>query len=114
MDETTQFVSDLNVARFLEKLRSEHDPGIRTSLQRLLLEEEDQFGRRLERLNKVHRNIAEGWRRIELQKALIAKLKADRKDVRLAERTLSNLVEVQRILEQYRRRVLDAVDRNSL
>jgi hypothetical protein len=107
---TAQFVNDLNVARFLEKLWSERDPATRVSLQRLLMEE-DQFGRRAERLSNVHRHIADGRRRIELQKALIAKLKADGKDVSPAENTLNNLTETEKILEQYRQVVLDAIQR---
>jgi hypothetical protein len=112
--DTAQFVSDLNVSRFLDRLQLAHDPSIRASLQRLLLEEEDNFGDRAERLHNAQRHIAEGYSRIERQKALLAKLKADRKDVRLAERTLSNLLEIQRILEQYRQSVLHALDRSSL
>ena len=49
--DTAQFVSDLNVSRFLDRLQLEHDPSIRASLQRLLLEEEDNFGDRAERLH---------------------------------------------------------------
>jgi len=112
MNETAQFVSDLNVARFLEKLRSERDPGIRASLRRLLVEEADKFGRSAERLRNVQQYTAEGRHQIEMQKALIAKLKADGQDVRLAQRTLSNLVEIQRIFEEYRRVVLNCIDRN--
>ena len=77
----------------------------------MLLEEEDKFGRRAERLSDVQRHLAEGSRRIAMQKALIAKL-TDRQDVRLAESMLNNLVEIQRIFEQYRQVVLDAIDRN--
>src|SRR6516164_9193728 len=111
MDDTAQFVSDLNMARFADRLRYERDPAIRASLQRLLLEEEDKLGRGVERLCKLQRHISEGSRRIAMQKALIAKL-TDRQDVRLAESMLNNLVEIQRIFEQHRQVVLDAIDRN--
>jgi len=112
MDSTAQFVSDLNVARFLEKLRLEDDPAIRASLQRLLLEEEDKFGRGADRIGNVQRHIAEGSRQIALQKALIARLRINGQDVRRAENTLRNLIEIQRIFERYRQVVLDAIDRN--
>lgn len=46
MEDTAQFVCDLNVARFVEKLWSERDPDTRVSLKKLLVEEEDKFGRR--------------------------------------------------------------------
>jgi hypothetical protein len=112
MNETAQFVSDLNIARFLDKLRLEHDPATRTVLQRLLIEEEDRFGGSVERLSTVQRHIAEGNRRISLQKALVAKLAANGEDIGPAEMTLSNLVEIQRIFEQYRQVILDTIDRN--
>jgi len=112
MNETAQFVSDLNIARFLDKLRLEHDPATRTVLQRLLIEEEGKFGGSVERLSTVQRHIAEGNRRISLQKALVAKLAADGEDVGPAETMLSTLVEIQRIFEQYRQVILDTIDRN--
>jgi len=114
MDSTARIVSDLNVARFVDRLQLELDPAKRASLQRLLLEEEDKFGRRAERLSDVQRHLAEGSRRIALQKALIETLKANGQEVRLAERTLSNLVEIQRIFEQYRHVILDAIDQKHL
>jgi hypothetical protein len=112
MHETAQFVSDLNIARFLDKLRLEHDPAMRTVLQKLLIEEEDKFGGSVERLSTVQRYIAEGNRRISLQKALVEKLAANGEDIGPAERTLSDLVEIQRIFEQYRQVILDTIDRN--
>ena len=114
MDSTARIVSDLNVARFVDRLQLELDPAKRASLQSLLLEEEDKFGRRAERLSDVQRHLAEGSRRIALQKALIETLKANGQEVRLAERTLSNLVEIQRIFEQYRHVILDAIDQKHL
>jgi hypothetical protein len=112
MDDTAQFVSDLNVGRFADRLRFEHNPAIRASLQRLLLEEEDKLGYRVERLGNVQRHISEGGRRIAMQKALIAKLMTEGQDVTLAESMLSKLVEIQKMFEQYRQIVLDAIDRN--
>ena len=59
MEDTAQSVCDLNVARFVEKLWSEHDPDMRVSLKQLLIEEEDKFGRRTERLSNFQRYIVE-------------------------------------------------------
>jgi hypothetical protein len=112
MDNTAQFVSDLNVARFVEKLRVERDPAIRASLQRLLLKELESLGFNCEQLGNVQRQIAEGRRRIEIQQAVAESLTANGQDVERAENTLSNLVEIQRIFEQYRQAILDATDRN--
>jgi hypothetical protein len=112
MDSTAQFVSDLNVARFVEKLRLERDPAMRASLQRLLLKELEKLGFNFERLGNVQCQIAEGRRRIEIQQAVVERLTANGQDVELAKNTLSNLVEIQRIFEQYRQTILDATDRN--
>ena len=112
MDSTAQFVSNLNVARFVEKLRLEHDPVMRASLQRLLLKELENLGFDCKQVGNVQRQIAEGRRRIEKQQAAVEKLRANGQDVELAENALSNLVEIQRIFEQHRQAILDATDRN--
>ena len=100
MDST--IISDLNVARFVDRLQLEPDPATRASLKSLLIKEEDKLGRSAERLGKLQRYIDEGSRRIALQKALIENLIAKGHDVSLAKRTLNSLVEIQRIFEQYR------------
>ena len=110
MDST--IISDLNVARFVDRLQLEPDPATRASLKRLLIEEEDKLGRRAERLGKLQHYIEEGSRRIALQKALVENLIAKGDDLSLAKRTLTNLVEIQRIFEQYREAIVDAIDRN--
>jgi hypothetical protein len=110
MDST--IISDLNVARFVDRLQLEPDPTIRASLKSLLIKEEDKLGRRAERLGRVQRYLDEGSRRIALQKALIENLITKGHDVSLAKRTLHNLVEIQRIFEQYCEAIVDAIDRN--
>ena len=81
---------------------------MRTSAQRLLLKELENFGFNCEQLGNVQRQIAEGRRRIEIQQAVVERLTANGQDVELAENTLSNLVEIQRIFEQYRQAILDS------
>ena len=112
MHNTARFVSDHNVARFVEKLRLEHDPVMRASLQRLLLKELENFGFNCEQLGNVQRQIAEGRRRIEIQQAVVERLTTNVQDVELAENTLNNLVEIQRVFEQYRQLIVDAMERN--
>ena len=112
MDETTQFVSDLNVARFVDRLQLEDEPTRRAVLQKLLVEEEDKLGRNAERLSTLQRHITEGNRRIGLQKAVIERLRTNSCDIRLAERTLNNLFEIQRIFEHHRQAILDTMDRD--
>jgi predicted KAP-like P-loop ATPase len=110
MDNT--IISDLNMARLVDRLQLERDPATRASLKSLLVEEEDKLGCRIERLSNLQRYIEEGSRRMALQKALIENLVAKGHDLRLAERTFNNLVEIQRIFEQYRGSIFDAIDRN--
>ena len=100
MDSTAQFVSDLNVARFVEKLQIEDDPAKRASLQRLLLKELENLGFNCKQVGNVQRQIAEGRRRIEIQQAVVERLTTNVQDVELAENTLNNLVEIQRVFEQ--------------
>jgi hypothetical protein len=100
-DNTAQFIFDLNVTRFVERLRSEYDSDMRGMLKKLLIEEEDRFAQSVERLNNVARYIDGGNRRIASQKSLIRRLKDNGYDTQLAETTLSNLAEIQTLFEQY-------------
>jgi hypothetical protein len=100
-DNTAQFIFDLNVTRFVERLRSEYDSDMRGILKKLLIEEEDRFAQSVERLNNVVRYIDGGNRRIASQKSLIRRLKDNGHDTRLAEITLTNLAEIQTLFEQY-------------
>jgi hypothetical protein len=114
MDDTAQFVSSLNVARFVDRLRVEHDPAIRRSLNRLLLREWDNLGINLGQLGNVQREVIEGRARVAIQIALVETLTATGQDVRLAERILHNLIEIQNTIEQYRRVIVDATERVTL
>jgi hypothetical protein len=110
--DTAQFVNGLNVERFVDRLRFEHDPTVRRSLRRLLLEEEDKLGLSLERLGKVQHHIGEGRARIARQKILIERLVANGHDARFAENLLRNFIEVNEILERHYRTILDAIRRS--
>ena len=100
MVDTAQFASNLNVARFVDRLREEHDPATRALLHRLLLEEWNKSGFNLKQLGKLRRQMIASSARIEIQKAVVGTLAANGQDVRLAEGVLSNLIEIQRIFEQ--------------
>jgi hypothetical protein len=112
MDDTARFVSDLNITRFVDRLRLEHDLTMRASLQKLLLKEMNNFGRDRKQLSNILRQIAEGRRRIEIQKGVIESLAIGGQDVGPAEKALGNLLEIQRIFEQCRHAILDAAERN--
>jgi hypothetical protein len=72
----------------------------------------ENLGFNCEQLVNVQRQIAECRRRIEIQQAVVERLTANGQDVALAENTFSNLIEIQRIFEQYRQAILDATERN--
>jgi hypothetical protein len=56
-DNTPQFVFNLNVSRFVEKIRLEHDSGMRAAVKRLLVKEEDKFCRKRERIAQLQRHF---------------------------------------------------------
>jgi len=114
MDDTAQFVSDLNVARFVDQLRWQNDPAIRTVLQRLLFEEVCKFGFNWGQLSMVDRQISEARERIRAQRNLIQRLSIMGHDTKRDESLLTNLVGIQEIFEQHRRAILDSANRNSL
>ena len=100
MYDTAQFASDLNAARFVDRLREEHDPATRALLHRLLLEEWNKSGFNLKQLGKLRSQMIACSARIAIQKAVVGTLAGNGQDVRLAEGVLSNLVEIQRIFER--------------
>ena len=116
MNDTAQFVSDLNVATFLDRLRVEPDAATRASLHKLLLEEFNNLGFNLKQLGSVQRQVIEGKARIAMQMAVVETLSANGQDVKLAESELGRLVEIQSMVEQYRQVVVDALyrDHNAL
>ena len=114
IDDTAQFVSNLNVARFVDKLREEHDPVTRALLHRLLLEEWNKSGFNLKQLGKLRRQMIEGSARIAIQKAVVETLAANSQDVQLAEHTLRNLVEIQRIFEEHHQTIINAIHRSNV
>ena len=112
MNDTAQLVSDLNVARLVDRLRVEHDAATRASLHKLLLEEFNNLGFNLKQLGSVQRQVIEGKARIAMQMAVVETLSTNGHDVRLAESELGKLVEIQSMVEQYRRAIVDAIYRD--
>ena len=112
MNDTAQFVNNLNVARFVDKLRVEHAPATRASLHTLLLEEFNNLGFNLKQLGCVQRQVIEGRARIAIQIAVVETLTDDGQDVRLAKGELGKLIEIQSMIEQYRQVIVDAIYRD--
>ena len=93
-------------------LRVESDPTTRSALHRLLLEEANNLAFNLGRLGSLQREVIEGRARIAIQIAFVETLTANGQDARWAESVLSNLIEVQKTIEQYRQVIVDATGRN--
>jgi hypothetical protein len=110
---SSRFVSDLNIAQFTDRLRDERDPAKRKQLRWLLLEEENRFGRRRERLDQADRCIADGRKRIAKQRAVLEGLRNKGADADSAEARLNDLLEIQRLLETYRRFIIGALGSSS-
>jgi hypothetical protein len=77
MNDTAQFVSNLNVARFVDRLRVENDAATRASLHTLLLKELNNLSFNLKQLGCVQRQVIEGKARIAIQIAVVETLTAD-------------------------------------
>ena len=112
MNDTALFVSNLNMTRFVDRLRVEQDPAARASLHTLVLDELNNLGFNLKQLGSVQRQVIEGKARIAMQIAVVETLSANGQHVRLAESELGRLVEIQSMVEQYREVLVDALYRD--
>src|SRR5215470_583906 len=112
MSDMAQFVSSLNLSRFVGRLRVERDPTTRSSLHMLLIEEASNLAFNLGQLGSLQCEVIAGRARIAIQIAVVETLVANGQDARLAESMLSDLMEVQKTIEQYRQVIVDAANRN--
>ena len=112
MSDMAQFVSDLNLSRFVARLRVERDPATRSSLHRLLIEEASNLAFNLGQLGNLQHEVIAGRARIAIQIAVVETLAANGQDARLAESMLCNLIDAQKTIEQYRQVIVEAMDRN--
>ena len=112
MTDVAQFVGSLNVARFMARLRVERGPGTRSTLHGLLLGEANNLAFNLGQLGSLQREVIEGRARIAVQIAVAETMAANGQDARLAESMLSNLIDAQKTIEQYRQIIVDAMNRN--
>jgi hypothetical protein len=114
MDAMARFVSDHNVEKFVDQLRLQHDPAVRTVLQGLLLEEVRKLGFNFAQLSMVDRQISKARNRVRAQKDMIEGLRIKGHDTKREDRLLSNLVGIQGIFERHRQAILDCINRSGL
>jgi len=91
MDAMAKCVSTHNVEKFVDQVRWQRDPSIRTALKKFLLEEERRLGFNLEQLSMVDRQLCDAEARIRAQKCLIERLRIKGHDTASAECLLNNL-----------------------
>ena len=111
MSDMAQFVSSLNLSRFVGRLRVERDPTTRSSLHRLLIEEASNLAFNLGQLGSLQREVIAGRARIAIQIAVAETLAANGQDAKLAESMLCDLIDVQKTIERYRQVIVEAMDR---
>src|ERR1700746_1040128 len=108
MSDMAQFVSSLNLSRFVV----ERDPTTRSLLRGLLIEEASNLAFNLGQLGSLQHEVIAGRARIAIQIAVVETLAANGQDTRLAESMFCDLIEVQKTIERYRRIIVEAMDRN--
>lgn len=114
MDTVARFVAEENVSRFVDRLHIESDPGHRSMLRRLLMEEESRFSALSERLEIVERHIENGTDRLEKQKSLLAGMIREGRETHAAETAVERSEELLELLQFYRQQLTNALDRNDL
>jgi hypothetical protein len=88
-----RFIAQENVNHFRDRLRSEADPTVRSTLQRLLVEEDDKLAKDLGLLDDLAREIAKCRRWIEKKQVLVEDLERDGRDVTTARALINGVTE---------------------
>jgi len=97
-----RFIHSQNLRRYSDLLRSETDAAKRAALHAQLIQEEDRFGAREERLDNARNHIEELGVRIARQEALIRVLKGNGYDSTAAEQLHAAWCETLAVVERYR------------
>jgi hypothetical protein len=108
-----RFIAQENIKHLRNRLWAEGEPAQRSSLQKLLVEEEDKFGASVELLADLDRHIDDGNHRIARQRVLVATMQRDgNAGLGLASTILATMIDTQSLHERYRVQVLAAVEKN--
>jgi hypothetical protein len=112
-----RFMLDENVRRYVVQLEDEPNVKTRDILRRLLIAEEDRYGTQHERLERANTLISEGEDRISRMTSELQRLcdqGGDAARVREGERVLANTRNIIAITQEYRRALLDGLERSGL
>lgn len=110
-----RFIARENIKHFRDRLWSENDRDVRSSLKQLLVAEEDKLAADFELLADVDRHTTDGNARIVRQQSLVAIMERDgHNGVTEAQRLLDGMRDAQALHQEYRRRLLIMIDQNRL
>ncbi len=106
-------VRDQMVWSLADRFEAERDPVRRHALRTLLIEQEDRFGERAERLDRAEAHIASSVFRIDELEKTIGRRRCEGADVSVAERALASMKDLLATFDRYRLALLDDLDRNA-
>ena len=102
MDELDLFIAENNVSMFFGRLATEPSADQRAVLSRLLVEEEDKFGRQAAHLDNLDAFVARCDIQIERHKALLTDGAYDEDDMKRIADTLANILKFKALLHAAR------------
>ena len=104
------FIANENIDRFLDMLRRPHlTTEKRTTLQALLVQEQDKLTRNREHLELSDRRVHEGKERVRTLRVIVATRTSDDPNRQRDETLLATMETTQSLLEQYNRRLHDEI-----
>jgi hypothetical protein len=109
-----RYITQENIRHFRDRLSREVNPGTRTLLQKLLVEEENKLGADLEALADVQQYLEDGHHRIERQRALVAIMEREgHKGLDQAKVLLDSLLQTQFLHRYHYQRLLIKINQAS-
>lgn len=109
-----RFVARANVEHYLNLLDGEISPESRSTVMKLLVEEEDKLSHDLEQLGFAEQRVVDGRRRVEQVRNLSSSFAHGTLEWEQAARLLVNLENIQTLLEDFCHRLRAAVHSNGL
>jgi hypothetical protein len=107
-----RFIALENINHFRHRLMSEPDPTVRSTLQMLLVKEEDKLAKDRGLLENLAQAIAKCQQWIAKQQTLVEGLERDGRDVTTARALLNGVTETLIIHHEYRQRVASRLEQD--
>lgn len=107
----SRFVHRRNIERYADRLEADVDPTQRSVFMRLMIEEEDRFGHRVEALDLANRRLASARELITRQQVLVDRLAQAGEDTGQENLLLAQLLDLYAVFEAYRDEILDALQK---